>query len=274
MPTIGVVANVFNEAPALPGWLEAHTTWADDVRVYHSGPGGSMSSDGTIELLERWKIPYKVGSIDEGFGAVRTAAVRSSQCDWVCLLDADERLYQSVPILTCSGDSTPPDEVNQILQAYDDRNDRTAVPSNWENLAKLGAHLRVESGEVFNQALWLRTIIQCGSLDQIITVRRHWHDFGWKRPTQNWHQDPDRQGRIIRNLETIYFDAGTRMHERICGVTSSHQPDMTRGPFFDHYHIFFKRQAVETRRHAIATYDAIHEGRKPPTLEEYREGKR
>ena len=58
--SLGVVANVYNEAFALPGWLEMACSFFDDVRIYHSGPGGKCSDDGTVELLERWHIPYAV----------------------------------------------------------------------------------------------------------------------------------------------------------------------------------------------------------------------
>ena len=73
--TIGLVANVYNEANALPGWLECHLPYFDDVRIFHAGPGGARSDDGTMELLEKWHIPVAFGAIDDGFGAVRTAAM-------------------------------------------------------------------------------------------------------------------------------------------------------------------------------------------------------
>lgn len=50
MTTIGLVANVYNEINALPGWLETHLPFFDDVRVLHAGPQGEYSYDGTIEL--------------------------------------------------------------------------------------------------------------------------------------------------------------------------------------------------------------------------------
>src|SRR6185295_7087442 len=112
--SLGVVANVYNEINALPGWLESASQWADEIAVYHAGPGGADSTDGTIELLEKWRIPIHRGKIDDGFGVVRTAAIRASKCDYVCILDADERLFPFLPVLTCEGESTPPDVVNQI----------------------------------------------------------------------------------------------------------------------------------------------------------------
>lgn len=269
--SLGLVANVYNEINALPGWLETHLPVFDDVRVYHSGPQGAMSNDGTVELLEKWRVPYAVGSIDDGFGAVRTHAVRSSPCEWVMLLDADERFYPVLPILTCEGESTPPDEVDKILYDYGDPNyqpydasiDFTAVPSNFENLGRLGAKLRVTRGATFDHATYLRSLL-AADIDAVKVVRRHWHDFSWKRPTQNWHTDADYQTRIIRNNDSIYWDPSSRMHERLCGAVSVRVPNHTQGPFFDHYHCFFKRMEVAQRKHDVLIYNAINKGEVPP----------
>ena len=264
--TIGLVANVFNEANALPGWLETHLPYFDDVRILHAGPQGSHSNDGTLEILEKWRIPITFGSIDAGFGVVRTMAIRSSPCDYVMLLDADERFYHLTERLICHGEPTPQAEVDWILQSYDFRG--VKLP-NWENVAKLGANLRVERGETQNQGKYLRYLLDVERPDAVITVRRHWHDLSMTRPTQNWHTDPDWQMRLVRNDPGIYFDPATRMHERLMGATHVSRADMERGPFFDHFHFTFKRMEARQRSHDIAIYDSIHEGRMPPTLEEF-----
>lgn len=268
MTTIGLVANVYQEVNALPGWLETHLAFFDDVRVLHAGPGGEYSSDGTIELLEKWRVPVVFASIDEGFGTVRTRAVRMSPCDWVMVLDADERFYARHQVMDCGGVSTPPDEVNTVLQSYDFRDLKTIIP-NWENIGRLGANLTVSYGGAYNQGAWLREIIEYGERDAVITVRRHWHDFSWRRPTQNWRTDPDYQMRLLRNVPGVYFDAGTRMHERVVGTCNPFKPNMEHGPFFDHFHFTFKRMEPEQRAHDIRIYDAIHEGRRPPTVKEF-----
>ena len=266
------------------------------MRIYHAGPGGARSDDGTLELLEKWRIPVEFGSIDEGFGAVRTKAIRSSPCDWVMLLDADERFFPVHRVLTCAGESTPQSEVDWILQSYDFRG--VNLP-NWENMAKLGARLRVDIGVAYDQGARLREIIAGGGdFDAIATIRRHWHDFSFRRPTQNWHTDLDWQMRLVRNDPAVGFDSGTRMHERLlgrscryCGVqrlsmpsnhcesshTGSHDwspksfcADMTRGPFFDHFHFTFKRMEPDQRAHDVMIYDAIHAGKPAPTREEFK----
>ncbi len=272
MATIGLVANVYNEIHALPGWLETHAPYFDDIRILHAGPGGERSTDGTLELLESWRIPVEFCAIDEGFGVVRTRALRMSPCDWVMLLDADERFYASQRVLECVGPSTPQHEADAILQTYDFRDLKTMIP-NWENVARLGANVSViDHGAGLAQGAKLRELIDSNEFDAVCTVRRHWHDFSFKRPTQNWHTDPDWQLRCVRNDPSIGFDSGTRMHERLVGAGRVYSSDLRFGPFFDHFHFTFKKMEQEQRSHDIAVYDAIHRGDRPPTSEEFRRG--
>lgn len=262
--TVGLVANVFNEINALPGWLETHLPFFDDVRVLHAGPRGHYSTDGTVELLERWRVPVEFCAIDEGFGVVRTRAIRMSPCDYVMLLDADERFYPVHRHLSCRGEATPQSEVDWILQSYDFSG--VNLP-NWENVAKLGAGLRVEFGPPYDQGAWLRRLLEDVRPDAVVTVRRHWHDLSLRRPTQDWGSNPDLQMRLVRKDQSIYFDPGTRMHERLVGAERLYRADTPaeHGVYFDHFHFTFKRMEVEQRRHDIAIYNAIHENRTPPT---------
>jgi glycosyltransferase involved in cell wall biosynthesis len=250
--SIGLVANVYNEANALPGWLETHLPFFDDVCVYHAGPQGAYSNDGTIELLEKWRIPVTFGSIDAGFGAVRTAAMRASPCEYVMVLDADERFFPVVHQLVCEGAGMPQSEVDAILQSYDFRG--VNLP-NWENVGRLGSDLRVSIGEPYDQGKLLRDTLHA---DAVMTCRRHWHDLSLRRPTQSWTEHPDWQARIVRNDNRIRFEG--RMHEQL------HQPvNMVRSSlFFDHFHFTFKRMEQKQRAHDILIYDAVHAGRVPP----------
>lgn len=269
MTTIGLVANIYQEANSLPGWIETHLPYFDDIRVMHAGPGGAYSTDGTLEILKKWNIPVEFCAIDEGFGVVRTKALRMSPCEWVMLLDADERFFPVHRIMHCAGESTPHSEVDAILQTYDFRDLKTMIP-NWENVARLGANLRVEAGAPYDQGKRLREIIDpMNDFDAVITVRRHWHDFSFKRPTQNWLSDPDWQMRCVKNSPSIFFDPNVRMHERLVGANKPFRADHARGPFFDHMHFVFKAQEMHQRAHDVAIYDAVHEGRKPPTQEEF-----
>lgn len=287
--TIGVVANVYNEANALPGWLESASKFADWIGVMDSGPAGRRSDDGTLDILQKWRIPVQSCSIDDGYGVVRTATIRMCPCDWVMLLDADERFDAFAQVLTCAGESTPRQEADDILydysnpnfakdvprfqvtQSYDKQIDFSVCPSNFENLKFLGAKLSVTCGEVYNQIAWVKQMIADNTaLDAIKVVRRHWHDFSRKRPTQNWHHEPDYQMRFLRRRDSIFFAQDTRMHERIVGADCVHDPNFTHGPFFEHYHCHFKPQEVEQRGYDVAVYNAINEGKTPPTEAEFR----
>jgi glycosyltransferase involved in cell wall biosynthesis len=269
MATIGLVANIFNEANALPGWLETHLPFFDDVRVMHAGPQGEYSTDGTMEILEKWKVPVAFCSIDGGFGVVRSRTLRMSPCDWVMLLDADERFFHTHRVMTCMGESTPPSEADAILQTYDFRDLKTMIP-NWENVSRLGADLRVHLGTAYNQGILLRDKVETGGYDAIVTIRRHWHDFSFKRPTQNWHTDPDWQMRLVRNHPSIFFDPSTRMHERLVGAERVIRASHEHGPFFDHFHFTFKRMEQDQRSHDVKIYDTIHRGEAPPTWNEFK----
>jgi hypothetical protein len=263
--TLGLVANVYNEIHALPGWLELHTPFFDDVRILHAGPCGEYSDDGTIELLEKWNIPIEYTSIDDGFGKVRTKAIRSSPCDWVMILDADERFYPVSRVLKCIGESTSFKEADAILQTYDFRDLKTMLP-NWENVRRLGAKLNVMFEDTYDQGKLLRNLLT-DDYDAICTVRRHWHDFTFHKPTQNWEVDQDPQLRTVRNIDRVYYS--NQMHEQLIGAKSHYRPNIRVGPFFDHFHFSFKKLEIEQRAHDIAIYDAIHAGKQPPTKKEF-----
>lgn len=259
--TIGLVANVFQEINALPGWLETHLPYFDDVRVTHAGPQFAKSTDGTIELLEKWGIPVDFDSIDDGFGAVRTRTIQRSPCDYVMLLDADERFYPIHRVLKCVGQGTPQSEVDWILQSYDFSG--VNLP-NWENLAKLGANLKVEFVRTYDQGAYLRDILEKYRPDAVATIRRHWHDLSMRRPTQDWREMPDWQMRLVRNGPDIFFSQDTRMHEQLMGANDVYRADVHHGPFMDHFHFTFKKMEPEQRRHDLLIYNAIHAGKQPP----------
>ena len=261
--TLGLVANVFNEVNALPGWLECHLPFFDDIRITHAGPQGKYSTDGTIELLEKWGIPIDFDSIDDGFGAVRTRAIRRSPCDYVMLLDADERFYPVHRVMVCTGESTPQNEVDTILQSYDFR-DMKAMMSNWENVGKLGAKLRVDIREPYDQGARLRDALENYEPDAVVAIRRHWHDFSFRRPTQNWHEVQDWQLRIVRNGADIFYDPTVRVHEHLEGTVDVFRADPTRGPFFEHFHFQMKKLEPAQREHDVRIYNAINDGKVPP----------
>lgn len=236
-PSIGMACNIYNDVNAVAGLLEMSSQYFDEMVFFHAGPQGALSNDGTIELLEKWKVKVVYGKIDEGFGVVRTVAVRSCKTAWVMILDADERFHPRAPVILPHGSG------NDIhVQHFHD---------------------------CYDQGALLRRLIQYPEIDAIESVRRHWHDFSWQRPTQNWHQIADLQRRIVRNVEHVCYRSEVRMHEQLIDTRTgrgprAHSANGYRGIFHDHYHCFFKAMEPEQRAHDVQIYDAIHEGRIPP----------
>jgi glycosyltransferase involved in cell wall biosynthesis len=250
MPGISAVANVFNEVNAISGWLESVSIWADDVVVYHTGPQGKYSNDGTIEILEKWGVRIEYGSIDEGFGVVRSKLIRMGNEEWTMILDSDERFHPIVPSLTCETDSS--------------------ITPTYNSMYKSDVGLVVTKGECYDQERLLREQLNRTDIDAICCARRHWFNLHWDKPTQNWMEIPDYQLRIVRNCDHIYYKTEPKMHEQIwddrINAEPRHvKPDWNYGPFFDHYHCFFKPMELEQRKHDVEIYNALHEGRTPPT---------
>lgn len=240
MPSLGLVANIYNEINALPGWLEmACSGLFDSVKILHAGPHGAYSTDGSIELIERWGVPIVYDSINDGFGTVRSRAVRIMDTEWVMILDADERFYRFAPELTCEEDLS---------------------------VATCGAP--------YDQGALLREILGMPDIDAVITLRRHWHDFSWTRPTQSWVTIPDFQMRILRNIPEIFYQEYPKMHERIIDTRTGRAPryfqgNGRHGPFHDHYHCHYKPMEQAQRLHDIAIYDALHSGTPIPSQESF-----
>lgn len=239
MSTIGVAINLYNEVNALPGFLESATQWADDIKVIHAGPNGRASTDGTMEILEKWGIKPIMSRIDDGFGVVRTQCIRESRTDWVVILDADERIYPLVPIISCEGNEAYPNTLNPNLKV-----------------------IRQEP-EMFNQLSLLKTLIDHDCM-AVRATRRHWFDYTWKRPCQNWCQIPDWQLRIVRNSERVGYLSEKKMHEQCmdsqtgdCPKFATERQGDPRGIFIDHYHCFWKAQEPDQRREDIDIYNAL-----------------
>lgn len=243
--SIGVATNFYNEANALPGFFESVTSWADDIVMVNAGPGGRISDDGSIEIIEKWGARIEYSTIDDGFGVLRSRLVGMTKTDWTVILDCDERLPRIAPLLEFDQEGTV-----------------------------------VCVGE-YNQHKSLRGICNDFAIDAVVTGRRHWHDFTWNRPTQNWLEIPDWQARIVRNSPHIGYKTETPMHEHIVDFRSGKSPKWYhpddhqwrdfphRIVWFDHYHNWFKPMEVDQRQHDIAIYNAIDQGARPPSFEEF-----
>lgn len=86
MPSISAVLIVKNEAQKLPDCLKS-LTWADEIVVLDSG-----SSDNTCAIAAEFSAKVFVNTDWQGFGVQRERAAQLATCDWVFMIDADERV--------------------------------------------------------------------------------------------------------------------------------------------------------------------------------------
>lgn len=225
----------------LPGLLENASRMFDDIYIIFSGPSSGPKDDEGIAIAERWGVRIGHGTIDEGFGKLRTRLLHESTTEFVLISDADERVFPTLPILDCVGTESFPEVANPNLS--------------------VGV---LESA--FNQRDRLRNMIETApdSAMAIRFVRRHWFDFGMHRPTQNWY-DPskvDWQLRCLRNREFIGYDPNIRMHERCVDTRTGGDPEFLTanskyGPWYDHFHLPAKAMEKSQREQDIRVYDAL-----------------
>jgi len=86
MNTLSAIIIVKNEAAHLAQCLQT-LQWADEIVVLDSG-----SSDGTQEIAVQFKARVERAEDWQGFGIQRQRAQALARCDWVFMVDADERV--------------------------------------------------------------------------------------------------------------------------------------------------------------------------------------
>lgn len=241
-PSITIAATFFNEANAMPGFLEMAARFADEVLLVDCGPNGAASTDGTLDILRKWGIDPPRWRIDAGFGAVRTQLLHTCKTQWAIIMDIDERINVTMPVLKCEGSEGYP-EVQQpkldvgIVEPY-----------------------------VYNHREFVQQKISAAEEMGAVGVRfarRHWFDMTYRRPTQNWLIKRDWQLRCLKVLPYIGYKSETRMHEHAFDFKRNDGPryvedDYLRGPFLEHFHCHFKPMEPEQRQQDIKIYDALH----------------
>lgn len=243
--SIALACNVYNDAHALRGLLESGARYFDNLFIVHSGPGGAYSTDGTIELCERFGCTLVFDDMDKGFGAIRTRLIHDCGCAWAFILDADERFFPQMKAMTCEGD--------QDWGGPADPN----VPDLRVNVMK----------DVIDQGDHVRNLISNPDTMAIRSSRRHWWDFTMRKPTQNWMRNQDHQLRIVRNLPEIRYVREVRMHERLLDTRTKKDPkfvlqDPMGGPFHDHFHVAFRRAYPGTKEWNEKQYERLSRGEK------------
>ena len=238
--SLALGVNVFEDAAALRGLLETSSPYFDNIVVIHASPDGSMSKDGTIELCEQFGVTLLFDDMQRGFGAIRSRLVHDCGCTFAMIMDADERFFPSLPVLHCEGVEKYPDVQEPNLSVH-------------------------RQGDVCNQGALLRRLIADPQWMSIRATRRHWFDFSFRRPTQNWLFEKDHQLRIVRNIPEIAYDAKVPMHEKLIDSRTGTDPkyseqDDYAGPFIDHFHCFYRRAYPGFKEGREAQYRRLEKG--------------
>lgn len=244
-PSLALACNFYNDAPAMRGLLELGARCFDNLYFMNTGPGGALSTDGSIELATSFGATVAFGDLDEGFGRIRTRLIHECGCTFCVILDADERIWPQLYVLECEG-----------TEAY---------PA----IAQPNLIVKVRS-DVIDQMGHLRNLIQNPATMAIRSTRRHWFGFDMKRPTQNWygpHGNKDHQLRIVRNVPEIGYEPDRRMHERLIDARTGKDPafvpqDEHGGIFIDHYHMFYRRTQPGHKEWNESQYARLSRGEK------------
>lgn len=241
--SIALACNVYQDANALRGLLESGARYFDNIFIIHAGPGGAYSTDGTIELCEKFGATIVFDDIQKGFGKIRTRLIHECGCAWAMIMDADERFHPQMKAMDCEGEGE------------------------W-NIASPGAppDLRViVKKDVIDQGDHIRNLMSNPANMAIRATRRHWFDFTMRRPTQNWMRNQDHQLRIVRNVREIGYLSKVVMHEQLIDTRTGSTPvfalqDPVGGPHYEHFHVAFRTAYPGTKEWNEANYARLSRG--------------
>lgn len=240
MSSISLCCNVYQDALALRGLLETGSRYFDNIFVLHTGPGGARSTDGTIELCEGFGISPLFDDIQRGFGLIRSRLIHECGCEWAFILDADERFYPQLPVMICEGSEHYPEHPNPQLTV-------------------------THKADIIDQGAHVKNLINNPDTMALRATRRHWFDFTMSKPAQNWLINRDHQLRIVRNRKTIFYETSRVMHERLVDSKTQKDPkfvpqDDLGGPFFDHFHLHFRREQPGHKEFNETNYSRLSKG--------------
>lgn len=243
--SIGVVCNFYREPHALPGFIQQAEKTFDEVVFVHSPPPG-WKDDDSIDIVKESGHKLVHSTVEHGFGKLRTFCISQTKCDWVMILDADERVFSKAPHLLCDGEEAYPQHKNPNLTVTDLKHE-------------------------IDQYSLLRRMTELADANKQLAIRlsrRHWFDKPGKLevPCQNWIRIPDWQLRFLKNSPFLFYRPERKMHEELL-VTSSWQcpeylsvPEGGIGPYIDHFHCHFKPMEPDNNKEDHQTYEALDKG--------------
>lgn len=95
MPSLSACLIVRDEEALLPGCLESILGAVDEIVVVDTG-----SIDNTVEIAHRYGARLGFFAWIDDFAAARNYAIGQARCDWILIIDADERIDPaSIPVL-------------------------------------------------------------------------------------------------------------------------------------------------------------------------------
>ncbi len=87
--TVSACMIVKNEEELLPDCLQSIRDWVDEIIVVDTG-----STDRTVEIAESYGARIFHQPWEGNFSKHRNFSIAQATCDWIFIIDADERLYQ------------------------------------------------------------------------------------------------------------------------------------------------------------------------------------
>lgn len=245
--TVSAVCHFHAEPNALPGFIAAAERMFDEVVLVSSPMDGTPADEETIAIAEASGHKLIHDTLSQGFGALRTRCIGYSSCEWVMILDADERVWPTAPVLGVTGTGKFPE---------------TLTPD---------VHVTTQRGTV-DQYTNLRNWITHAEADKALALcvsRRHW--FGvpgeWDRPCQNWMPiggEADWQLRLVKNTPFVCYDPEVKMHEKIIDTRTWGEPKFLRvsdgSLYIDHNSWYYKSLEPAQNAEDAAIYEALHPG--------------
>lgn len=238
MTSIGLSSCFHNEPDALPGFLECAAQFFDELVLISAPPPGVEHCQESIAIIEKFGAKLILSTVEQGFGVLRTQCIWESSCEWVAILDCDERLFPVRRTMTCVGTEKYPENPNP--------------------------NCVVNFGTPFNQGAILRSMLDCAEgFDALVMPRYHFMDFSMKQACQNFCDIKDFQCRVVRNAPHIAYRPERKMHELIVDTRTGAEPNMIRQEphareiAICHFHVPFKKMDTAKNRKDMATYQAL-----------------
>lgn len=244
--TLGAVCHFYNESRGtLEGLIKQAPETFDHI-AYISTPPEGKTDEASCQLVLDAGYPLLHNTVSQGYGVLRSWCISQSPCDWVMILDSDERVFANAPRLNVSGTEKWPQHKNPNVQS-------------------------TETGDTIDQKALLHQLIAKAENEGCLAIclsRRHWMGppGEWTHPCQDWqHVEHDWQLRLVKNSPYLCYDPEVRMHERLVDTRTWESPkylhgSLSDGPFYDHFSIWAKALDPKKNKEDAETYESLQPG--------------